>query len=200
MNKQFLKKYLLHFFLSVFSIVILLYILTLFLNKMTRHSDFVQTPQLMKMPIQEAIQVIQSKKLRYLITDSVYNPEQKPGVVISQTPEANIKVKENRIIYLTITGFQPPQISMPKLIDLSERQAIATLKSFDLKIGHIRYERSYCNGCVLRQLIKGKEVEPGKRIKKGSIIDIIVGTKGNNNLPTDTLNQENNSLDNNSNN
>ena len=70
-----------------------------------------------------------------------------------------------------------PQIVMPKLIDRSERQASLILRSYGLKLGRITTKSADCNGCVIAQLNKGKEITAGQTIKKGSTVDLIIGVK-----------------------
>ena len=84
---------------------------------------------------------IKEKNVRYTIIDSIYDPSQKAGIVIKQDPEAKTFVKHNRIIYLYVTSTQAPQISMPKLVDRSERQAVFMIESYGLKIGNIKEVR-----------------------------------------------------------
>lgn len=197
-KKSILKIYLFHFIAAVLSVFLFLWIISIYLNTFTKHAQYIDTPDILHLPIKDAIKIIENKKLRYTIIDSIYKPELKPGIVIDQNPEPFTKVKENRNIYITITSFQPPRIQMPKLQDLSERQAIMLIKSYDLKLGKIIYQPSYCNGCVIQQLFNNKEIAPGEYIKKGSIIDIVVGQKENrNNLSiNDTIKEKETSLSN----
>ena len=191
-NKQILKTYLLHFTLSILSVILFLWSISYYLDTYTKHNEYINTPNLLHLPINEAIKIIQNKKLRYTIIDSLYNPKEKSGIIIAQNPEPNFKVKEYRNIYITITSFQPPSIQMPKLIDLSERQAIRIIQSYDLKLGKIIYEPSYCNGCVIKQLYANKDIPAGEIIKKGSTIDIVVGKKEliPSTPPVDTINTD----------
>ena len=48
-----------------------------------------------------------------------------------------------------------------------------------MKIGKVTTKSADCNGCVLEQIFKGKVAEPGQKIKKGSVIDLVVGVKDN---------------------
>lgn len=195
MNKQILKIYLTHFVLAVLSVVLFLWGISYYLDSYTKHGEYIPTPNVLKLPVNQAIEEITKHHLRYKIIDSIYQPNEKPGIVISQNPDPSTSVKENRVIYLTITSFQPPQIEMPKLVDLSERQALMILKSYDLKLGKITYEEAYCNGCVVKQLYKGNYIEPGKYIKKGSVIDLVIGQKGHV-IKNDTIKTDENSLEN----
>lgn len=184
-----------HFVVAVVSVTLFLWGISYYLDSYTKHGAYIPSPNVLKMPINQAIQEITKNHLRYKIIDSIYQPNEKSGIVISQNPEPTMYVKENRVIYLTITSFQPPQIEMPKLVDLSERQAIMVLKSYGLKLGKIAYENAYCNGCVVKQLYKGNNIDPGKYIKKGSVIDLVIGQK-NNVIKNDTIKTDETSLGN----
>jgi beta-lactam-binding protein with PASTA domain len=120
---------------------------------------------------------VQGKEVSYLIIDSVYDPKEKSGMVLRQEPEAESKVKHNRTVYLYVTGMVAPQIKMPKLIDRSERQARLILVTYGLKVGTVSEKRADCNGCVLSQRVKGKEIAEGNPVKKGSVVDLVVGRK-----------------------
>jgi len=120
---------------------------------------------------------VKDKNVGYTIIDSVYSPEDKPGIVIKQDPEAKSMVKHNRIIYLYVTSTQAPQMAMPKLVDRSTRQAVFMIESYGLKVGKITEIAGDCKGCVLKQYFNGKEIMPGDAIKKGSKIDLSVGKK-----------------------
>lgn len=195
--KQILKVYLFHFIAAVLSVLVFLIIISFYLDSFTRHNKYIETPYLIRLPLNDAIKLIESKKLKYSIVDSIYTPQDKPGIVIAQNPEPYSKVKENRNIYITITSFHPPKIQMPKLVDMSERQAIMVIKSYELKLGKITYEIADCNGCVIKQMSNGKEIKAGEYIKKGSIIDIVVGKKDNITPPSDsdTIKTNEHSLD-----
>jgi len=171
------KQFFLHFGIAVLTIFITLWILVKMLNSYTQHGETVEVPDFKGKAIAELNGFIDGKDVRYQIIDSIYAPKEKPGVVIRQDPETKTQVKRNRTIYLYVTGLLPPQVVMPKLIDRSERQAILMLESYGFKTGKITQVAGDCNGCVLGQLVKGKAVEPGTQIKKGTVIDLIIRRK-----------------------
>ncbi len=171
------KQFFLHFGIAVLTIFITLWILVKVLNSYTQHGETVEVPDFKGKTIAELNGFIDGKDVRYLIIDSIYAPKEKPGVVIRQDPETKTQVKRNRTIYLYVTGLLPPQVIMPKLIDRSERQAILMLESYGFKTGKITQVAGDCNGCVLGQFVKGKAVEPGTQIKKGTVIDLTIGRK-----------------------
>ena len=172
-SKQFLK----HFLIALVSLVVVLWILFKLLNVYTHHGETAEVPDFKGKKISELDNFIQNTNVRYLIIDSLYDPNEKPGIVIKQDPEPKSQVKHNRMIYLYVTSMQAPQIAMPKLIDKSTRQAILMIESYGFKKGLITEVAADCKGCVLKQLYKGKEIKPGELIKKGSKIDLVIGRK-----------------------
>ena len=147
------------------------------LSSYTEHGEFVSVPDFKGQKIEGLAQFIKDKSVSYQIIDSIYDPKEVAGVVLRQDPEATTKVKHNRTVYLYVTGKIAPQIRMPKLIDRSERQAKLILITYGLRVGKVIEKRADCNGCVLEQLAKGKEVMTGSPVKKGSKIDLVVGRK-----------------------
>jgi beta-lactam-binding protein with PASTA domain len=172
-SKTFFK----HLALATVSLVIVLWALFKLLGVYTHHGETAEVPDFKGKAIAELDNFVKDKNVGYTIIDSVYSPEEKPGIVIKQDPEAKSMVKHNRIIYLYVTSTQAPQMAMPKLVDRSTRQAVFMIESYGLKVGKITEIAGDCKGCVLKQYFNGKEIMPGDAIKKGSKIDLSVGKK-----------------------
>ncbi|MFN8117801.1 MAG: PASTA domain-containing protein [Bacteroidia bacterium] len=172
-SKVFLK----HLALSVVSLALVLWILFKLLAVYTHHGETAEVPDFKGKAIAELDKFVSDKNVGYIIIDSVYSPEEQPGIVIKQDPEPKSLVKHNRTIYLYVTSTQAPQMAMPKLVDRSTRQAVFMIESYGLKVGKISEIAGDCKGCVLKQFFNGKEIAPGEAIKKGSKIDLAVGKK-----------------------
>jgi beta-lactam-binding protein with PASTA domain len=181
-SKVFFK----HLTFAVVSLIIILWILFKLLGVYTHHGETAEVPDFKGKSISELDGFVADKNVGYVIIDSIYDPKEKPGMVIKQDPEAKSLVKHNRIIYLYVTSTQAPQIAMPKLVDRSTRQAVFMLESYGLKVGKITEITGDCEGCVLQQFFKGKEIMPGEAIKKGSKIDLAVGKTENDYMPVPT--------------
>lgn len=171
------KPFFVHFGLALLSVIIVLFIWVKYLSSYTEHGEFVEVPDFTEKRISELSSFVSDKEVAYQIIDSIFDPSKTPGIVIKQEPFAKSKVKHNRTIYLYVTSMVPPQIEMPKLKDRSERQARLLILSYGLKQGKVSTKSADCNGCVLEQLNKGKVIEPGQPISKGSVIDLVVGVK-----------------------
>ncbi|MES2761687.1 MAG: PASTA domain-containing protein [Bacteroidota bacterium] len=172
-SKEFFK----HLTLAVISLSLILWIFFKLLGVYTHHGETAEVPDFKGKTIAELDNFVVGKNVGYVIIDSIYDPKEQPGVVIKQDPEAKSMVKHNRTIYLYVTSTQAPQMAMPKLVDRSTRQAVFMIESYGLKVGKLTEVAGDCNGCVLKQYYKGKEIMPGEAIKKGSKIDLTVGKK-----------------------
>lgn len=182
------RQFFLHLAIILAVLFFFFFFLLKWLNSYTNHGEFVEVPDFSDIKVVALNDFIKDKDVNYQIIDSIYDPKQKTGIVLRQDPEPNVKVKHNRTVYLYVTGMVAPQIKMPKLIDRSERQARLIVGSYGLKIGKVTEKSADCNGCVLAQLVGGKEVEPGAFVKKGSVVSLIVGVKDSyyNSMPSDS--------------
>jgi beta-lactam-binding protein with PASTA domain len=160
-------------------VILLIFMGTIkFLNSYTNHGEYVEVPDVTGKKILDLPSSEGAEAVTFQIIDSIYDPREKPGIVLRQDPLPQSKVKHNRTVYLYVTGMVPPQIKMPKLIDRSERQARLIIETYGLKVGSVELKEADCNGCVLSQTIKGEEVAPGTSVKKGSVVSLVVGRTG----------------------
>jgi beta-lactam-binding protein with PASTA domain len=182
------KQFLIHLGIIITTIFLVFFCLIKWLSSYTNHGDFVEVPDFKGEQIANLKSFVTNKDVSFQIIDSIYDPKEKSGIVIRQEPEAKSKVKHNRTIYLYVTGMVAPQIQMPKLIDRSERQARLIIQTYGLKVGKVIEKSADCNGCIMAQSIKGVAVDPGTAVKKGSVVDLVVGVKDNfyNSNPGDT--------------
>jgi beta-lactam-binding protein with PASTA domain len=86
-----------------------------------------------------------------------------------------MKVKSHRKIYLTLVARSVERVAMPNLIDLTVRQAVSMLETFGLKPGELEYVQDMATNAVLKQKYKGRPINAGAMIEKGSEIDLVVG-------------------------
>ena len=153
--------------------IIIFFIVLLSLKRYTHHGESFPVPNLRNMDIEQAISVIRENNLRYEIIDSVYQKGGLPGTIYDQTPIPDFYVKVKRTIFLTIYARNPEQVSMPKLTDVSLRQALNLMIESGLNVGEIKYTPSDFPDLVLNQ-----SVSVGKKVDKGSSINLVVGQGG----------------------
>lgn len=174
---QFLKSrtFFIHFTIYAVVLGLLLWLILSWLDSYTSHGKSIQVPDFNGVKVADLDKVVSGKNLQYLIIDSVYDAKMAKGAVIRQEPEANAEVKEGRTIYLYVTSSQPPSVQMPKLIDRSLRQAVTMINTYGFKLGTISYVPDQCANCILDQLVKGKKIQPGATVPKGTVISLVVG-------------------------
>ncbi|HET6226308.1 MAG TPA: PASTA domain-containing protein [Bacteroidia bacterium] len=171
-SKAFFKN--LAIFVILFSLVC--WITLRWLASYTNHGETVTVPDFSGLKIDKLDQFIEGKQVQYQIIDSsIYDPKAAKGIVVRQEPDPKALVKEDRTIYLYVTSTLPPRILMPKLIDRSLRQATAMIVSYGMKVGKITHTPDECSNCVLEQLSKGRKLEPGKPVPKGTVVDLVIG-------------------------
>ena len=112
--------------------------------------------------------------------DSVYNKFSEPGTIVDQVPKSGKQVKEGRMIYLTMNALEPEKVKLPRVTDISFRQAEVLLDNCGLTIDSITYEPSEYNDLVLRVEQNSEDVGEGDMLVKGSSVVLVVGqSKGN---------------------
>lgn len=161
-------------------IAVLLFIILEGLKVYTKHGQSNPVPNFTGLVLHEAENVANKNKLKIQIIDSVYFDDARPGSVVEQVPEAGFGVKDNRTIFLTINSTNKEQVALPKLTNISFRQAQALVENCGLQIGDISYRPSEFNDLVLHVLHDSVEINQGDLIYKRSRIDFIIGRDAEN--------------------
>jgi eukaryotic-like serine/threonine-protein kinase len=141
----------------------------------TNHGQNITVPKLKDMKLDDIEDYLDDRNLRYEVSDCVFVAGATPLTVISHFPKEGAKVKEGRKIYITITAERAPLIQMPKVTDLSLHSAEMQLKQVGLMKGQVIWKPDLAENTVLEQQFNGIKVEPGSKIPKGSMIDLVVG-------------------------
>jgi beta-lactam-binding protein with PASTA domain len=183
-SRTFLKHLLLAFLL-----VLIIVIFTLQrLKSYTRHGESFPVPNFKGLNIDEIEPIADENNLKYEIVDSMHVDGAEPGVVVEQVPEAGFKVKKNRIVFLTINSTVPEKVTLPKLTDISFRQAQGLIENCGLILGNITYQPSEYNNLVLKVVQNSTELSQGDIIPKGSSVDLVIGSStGNQDTPLPNL-------------
>lgn len=173
-SKTFLKHILIALGLTLILILIVLFGIRMYTN----HGESFELPDLTGMSVYDAGQVLKSKNLEFEVADSLYLDGAVPGSVIGQIPDGGHSVKEGRTIFLSICAVAPEQVVMPRLTDISLRQAVSMMQAVGLNVGRMEYQHSEFPNLVLDQKMDGQPVLPGTRVNKGSNIDLLIGKSG----------------------
>jgi beta-lactam-binding protein with PASTA domain len=176
--KKFLtsRVFLKHLVLSVVIVIAIIVIVLQQLKSYTHHGEAYPVPDFTGLTIDEIEATAQQAQLKYEIIDSMHFDGANPGAVVEQVPEPGFKVKKNRIVFLTINSTVPEKVVLPKLTDISFRQAVGLMENCGLKPGKITYQPSEYNNLVINVEQDSKVLNQGDIVQKGSSIDLIIGS------------------------
>jgi len=191
----FTKTFLKQLGLAVVALIVLSFILLWWLKFTTNHGQQIEVPDLSKMTLEQAEEELDNLDLGYEIMDSIsYNPNFPYKTVIEQIPKAGKFVKENRRIFISLNRSGYPMIVVPPVVGKTRRQAEPTLKAIGFEIGKISYRRYIAKDEVLELRNKGKKIEPGDKLQKTSVIDMVLGD-GNGGLNREAVEEAAEELD-----
>lgn len=171
-----MSKRLLHILFPIVALAVVLFGGWFWLRTYTLHGTTARVPDLKGMALEAATAMLAGRELRPMVVDSVYSDELPKGSIVDQDPEAGVDVKPGRKVYVVINASQPKMIDMPKLVDLSKRQAISVLDIIGLKVKELQYKPDPCVDCVIAQLHKGEPLPAGSRIRRGESITLVLGS------------------------
>lgn len=161
--------------ICVILVVVMVVGAMVFLNVVTKHNQELVVPDFSNMTVPEAEALASQSGMRVEVTDSVFVKRMKKGAVRDQNPAPGAKVKEGRRILLIINAMDSKKVTVPDLVGLSMRQAIAELQSRGLVLGNLIYVEDMATNNVLRQLRGNREIDPGTSVDSETVIDLVVG-------------------------
>jgi eukaryotic-like serine/threonine-protein kinase len=167
-------------------VVIMILYFYVYLPQVTNHDETITVPNAVGKNFSELEEFLGRRDLRYEVSDSAYSGKYPPLTVLKQYPAEGAKVKENRVIYVSLNRITPPTVGMPDLKDISLINADAVLKSNELRRGRIELVRGPFQ-IVTGMKYKGHPIEKGDRVPKGSVIDLVVMDGGNRSFETPDL-------------
>lgn len=145
------------------------------LKCLTGHGKAATVPSVTGKNYEQARKILKKAGFDVDIQDSVYVDTARPMTVMRQIPEADEVVKSNRTVYLLISRAVPPEMEMPNLVGYSYRNAEMVLRNMDLKIGDTTFKPDFARNAVLEQWYNGKQITPGTKIRKGSVVSLVLG-------------------------
>lgn len=161
--------------ICVFLVVAMIAGAMIFLNIVTKHNKELIVPDFSNMTVAEAEAAAAEALMRVEVTDSVFVKRMRKGAVRDQNPAPGSRVKEGRRVSLTINALNSKKVTMPNLVGLSMRQALAELQSRGLVVGKLIYVQDLATNNVIRQLRGNRQIEPGESVDSGTVIDIVLG-------------------------
>jgi beta-lactam-binding protein with PASTA domain len=171
-SKYFFKQLFKAIVLTLFFVLVLYF----YLNITTNHNKYINVPELKGVNLNKAKVILEENNLSYIILDSaLYNPDYPKFSVLEQLPKSNSQVKKNRKIYLTLNPSNYGKVSVPDIIQITQRSANSSLLASGLEIGDVSYENNIGKDMVLEILFNGNKLNIGDMVPKKSKIDLILG-------------------------
>lgn len=156
--------------LILFGVVTLIAMDRVIMPAYTNYNRGVTVPEISRMPLEEAEEILESRGLRHELATKRSNDAFPPDYVIDQTPDAGMIVKPNRKIYITVNVTSTPTVTVPDVEDLSLRNATIQLQNSGLQRGNVTYESSRFRNSVLSQSIPS-----GRDVEQNTAINLVVG-------------------------
>ena len=165
--------------LAMIAVVVLLMFGTLKgIDIYTHHGEAVVVPDVKGMTVAEAGAVFDSRGLACIVSDSTYVKDKPAGCILDYNPAAGQKVKEGRIIYLTINAINIPLQAVPDVADNSSlRQAEARILASGFKLNDIEYmagEKDWVYGVKYQERV----LAMGEKVPMGATLTLMVGNGG----------------------
>ena len=168
------------FWLNILAAIVVIVLLTVlvlqWLKSSTHHGEFVEVPDLSKLSVMEMRDVIEEANLRYEVLDSAnFNPEYPRFSIIEQNPPAGNKVKRNRKIYVTVNPSGYKKVTIPKVIQVTQRNATSMLRAVGLDVERVTYIDQLGKDMVYYIKYKGKRINEGDKVPRTSRIELVCG-------------------------
>lgn len=135
----------------------------------TNYNKGVTVPDVTKISLEEAEELLKRYGLRSEVLDRRANSVYPANYIIDQAPSAKQIVKPNRKIYLTVNTAVTPQTVVPNLVNMSLRNAEIQLENHGLVVGTRSYESSRFRNTILRQ-----SVAAGDTVGRGTVVNLAV--------------------------
>lgn len=170
------KVFLIQLGLALLVLILVIFLALRWLNSTTNHNEFVEVPDFGKMSVPDMRKAVEEAHLRFEVLDSAnFNPDYPRFSIIEQNPSAGNKVKENRKIYLTVNPSGYKQVTVPNIIQVTQRNATSMLLAVGLDVQRTTYIDQLGKDMVYYIKHKGKQIKPGDKLPKTSKIELVCG-------------------------
>lgn len=190
--KDFLIKciknpYIFNLLLAVVVSCALIYGALKWLDSYTRHNEAVVVPDVKGLKVEEAEEFFVNNNLRYNVIDSVFSKSVKPGAIVELVPSAGSKVKEGRIVFITVNALTSQMGTIPEVEDLSFRQAYALLRARGFEKVEIEYVPGTYKDLAVAVIAGGRNLQKGDHVPLTASLILRVSSGEEEIMPDDSL-------------
>ena len=174
LNKIFQLPVIVHLMVMMVVFVMVGYITLKVIDSYTNHNQAVLVPDVKGLQVEDAIPFLEKYQLRHVIIDSIYSREQLPGAIVELMPEANAKVKRNRVIYITINAKTEEMALIPNVTDISYREAYARVRTSGFKYVEPKYVAGEHLNLTIGVEYEGRMINAGTRLPLSARLILVV--------------------------
>ncbi len=165
-DKIFSRYLLLHLAAMALVVILLCVGISFGLSAYTHHGESITVPNLNGVDYEKAYRQLDELGLRLVVNDSGYNKRLPANSVLAQVPGGGVRVKQGRIVYVTVNSPSSPTFAIPDIVDNSSiREAEAKLMAIGFQLTEpqlVEGEKDWVYGIVCR----------GRRVSNGDLISI----------------------------
>ncbi len=159
------------------------------LDVYTRHGEAVEVPDVKGLKMDEATGVLEQSGLQYNVIDSVFSKDVEPGAIVELVPSAGQKVKEGRIVFITVNALTSQMATIPEVEDLSLRQAYALLKARGFERIDVEYVAGDYKDLAVAVELRGRVLKKGEHVPLTAPLVLKVSS-GEAEMPVDSLQED----------
>lgn len=149
----------------------------------TQHGKEVPVPNVMNMPVQNAIKTLDDSGLDYEVDSFQFDPKYRPYQVLQVYPSPGSRVKYGRNILLKVNPRTWAKVVVPDVLNRYKGLAFRQLEQVGLKVGDTIYEPNIQRDAVIRLEMNGTNIKPGTQVPRFSVLDVVIGTGPKRNVP-----------------
>ncbi len=170
------RTFLINLGLAVAVLIFMAFLAMQWLESSTHHGEFVRVPDLAKMSVPDMRTALEEAGLRYEVVDSAnYDPDFPRFSIKEQDPLAGSQVKVNRKIYVTVNPSGYKKVTIPEIIQVTQRNAASMLRAVGLDIDKVTYIDELGKDMVYHIKFQGRYINPGDKLPKTSRIELVCG-------------------------
>jgi serine/threonine-protein kinase len=158
---------------SVSLIILLIWVLLMdwiVMPMYTHRGQENELPDVTELRYDEAKTLLESRGFRIVKDQTKHDAHYPAGTVIFQNPAPYSKVKKGRRIYVTVSSGETT-VQMPKVLGISERDAVFLLSQSGLSMGKIEYDY---NDYYPAGVVCGQSIPERTETERKAIADITV--------------------------
>lgn len=146
------------------------------LSSLTHHGEKIEVPNVCKMHMSRAKELLEDAGFEVIISDSVDTKTVKPGCVLEQFPKSGTEIKSGRIVYLVTRYQYDALIEIPKLVgEHSYREAKIILSNLGFRFTPDSIVEDKDEGYLVGIYQGKKRLQTGDKVPKTKPLTLYVG-------------------------